>query len=260
MSLVLFEKKESIGKITLNNPDQLNAMTEEMGNELAALVIQINQDPEIRVVLITGAGKAFSAGGNLQFILDRTKKTPEQNKKEMIEFYSKFLSLKKIEVPTLAVINGPAIGAGFCIALACDLRLASKEAKMGVNFSKIGLSSGMGALFSLTQLGGSAIAAELLFTGKTITADEAFHMKLVNQVIESSDLEKTAQALAKHISANAPIALKIMKQGLQKAATATLEEVFDYESGGQAITFQTEDLKEGIQAIQEKRIAKFSGK
>lgn len=260
MSLVVFEKNNSIGKIVLNNPDQLNAMTEKMGDELSSLVSQINLDAEIRVIIVTGAGKAFSAGGNLQFILDRTKKTPEQNKQEMIAFYSKFLSLRKIEVPTIAVINGHAIGAGFCIALACDLRLASKEAKMGVNFSKIGLSSGMGALFSLTQLGGSAIAAELLFTGKTITAEEAFQMKLVNQVEESSHLEEAAESLAKTISANAPVALKIMKKGLQKAATATLEEVFDYESGGQAITFQTEDLKEGIQSIQEKRIPKFMGK
>src|SRR5205814_6482996 len=140
-SLVLFEKQEHIGKLTLNNPDQLNAMTPEMGDALASIVPQINADKDLRVVLITGAGRAFSAGGNLQFILDHTAKSPDVNKREMTQFYAKFLQIRAIEVPTLAVLNGPAIGAGFLIALACDLRYAAADVKVAANFAKLGLSS-----------------------------------------------------------------------------------------------------------------------
>lgn len=259
MALILFEELNSVGKIILNNPDQLNAMTPEMAIELAALIPRINHNPNLRVVLVTGAGRAFSAGGNLQFILDHTGKDVRLNKKEMIEFYSKFLSLRDIKVPTLAVLNGHAMGAGLCIAMICDLRLAAQEAKLGLNFAKIGLSSGMGCLYSLTRLVGPAHAALLLFTGRTITADEAFKLGLVNQVHPGEKLEEKAIALAQEIAQNAPLPLQIMKKGLQKMP-ATLEEIFDFESEGQAQSFATQDLIEGVKATQEKRKPTFIGK
>lgn len=257
MSLVLFEQKGPIGKIIFNKPEQLNAINPEMGDELKALVPQLNQNKELRVVIVTGAGKAFSAGGNLQFILDRTKRNSEQNKQDMIEFYSKFLSIRNIEVPTIAMMQGPAIGAGFCVALACDLRVASENAKMGVNFAKLGLSSGMGGLYFLTKLLGPAGAADLLFTGRTLEAKEAKELGLINQICPLDQLEQRTSALAEQIALNAPIALKIMKKGISKAVVADLMEVFDYESSGQAQCFNTADLKEGIQAIQEKRTPVF---
>lgn len=259
MPLILFEQNEAIGKIILNKPDQLNAINPEMGDELKALVSQLNQNKDLRVVIVTGAGKAFSAGGNLQFILDRTKQNPEQNKQDMIEFYSKFLSIRNLEVPTIAMINGAAIGAGFCVALACDLRVAADQAKMGANFAKLGLSSGMGGLYFLTQLLGPAGAADLLFTGRTLGATEAKELGLLNKICPLSDLEKTTLELAEQIAANAPLPLKIMKRGIQKAVIADLSEVFDYESSGQAQCFNTQDLKEGIAAIQEKRVPQFRG-
>lgn len=261
MSFVLFEKTGPIGKIILHHPDQLNAMNDSMGDELEALVPRINTDASIRSVILTGAGKAFCAGGNFQFIEERTQHTPEQNKQEMIRFYSKFLALRRIEVPTLAMINGPAIGAGFCLALACDLRVASEEAKMGVNFSKIGLSSGMGALYLLTQLAGPQGASDLLFTGRILSAKEAWELRLVNSLFPAPLLEHETLKIAETIARNAPIALKIMKKGISKALHASsLEEVFDYESSGQAKTFQTLDLLEGLQAIQEKRAPRFEGR
>lgn len=260
MSLILFEQDGPVAKIILNNPDQLNAMVPPMADELAALIPRIHQNREIQAVLVTGAGRAFSAGGNLQFILDHTGKDLLKNKKEMIEFYSKFLSLRKIEVPTIAVVNGAAMGAGLCIAMICDLRLAAEEAKMGLNFAKIGLSSGMGCLYSLTRLIGPAAAAELLFTGRTITAPEALALGLVNRVYPGNQLETQATALAQEIAQNAPLPLKVMKKGLQKTPFSTLEEIFDYESEGQARSFLTEDLKEGVKAMQEKRTPKFVGR
>jgi enoyl-CoA hydratase/carnithine racemase len=260
MPLILFEKKGPVAKIILNNPDQLNAITPEMADELFPLIPKINQDPEIRVVLVTGSGRAFSSGGNLQFILDHVQKGRAENKKEMIEFYSKFLSLRTIEVPTIAVINGPAMGAGLCIAMACDLRFASADAKMGVNFAKIGLSSGMGCLYFLTHITGSARAADLLFTGRTISAEEAYQIGLISRIFSSEELESKTMEVATQIAQNAPLPLKLMKKGIQKAALSTLEEIFDYESDGQALSFGTEDLKEGIRAMQEKRVPKFVGR
>jgi len=260
MSLIIFEQDGSVGNITLNNPDQLNAMTPPMAEELAALVPQINGNGEIRAVILTGAGRAFSAGGNLQFILDHTGRDPRENKKKMIEFYSKFLSLRNIEVPVIAAINGHAMGAGICVAMACDIRLAAADAKMGVNFAKIGLSSGMGTLHFLTRLVGPSASADLLFTGRTLAADEAYRLGLVNRVVPTEKLKDEAKALAKEIAQNAPIPLKIMKKGIQRAPLLSLEEVFDYESGGQAQTFNTDDLKEGVKAVQEKRPPVFRGR
>lgn len=259
MSLLLFEQQGPVGKLTLNNPQELNAMTPEMGDAIAAMVPKLNANPDLRVVLITGAGRAFSAGGNLQFILDHTARDFDTNKREMIEFYSKFLRLRDIEVPTLAVLNGHAIGAGFLIALACDLRYAAAEAKLAANFAKLGLSSGMGGLYWLTKLAGPAVAAELLFTARTFDAAEAQRLGLVNGVAPAAELDAKVKEVVDLIVANAPLALKIMKKGVQRAVTATLDEVFDYESAGQAKSFATQDLQEGIRAIQEKRAPKFRG-
>ncbi|HCU24928.1 MAG TPA: enoyl-CoA hydratase/isomerase family protein [Deltaproteobacteria bacterium] len=260
MSWILFEQQNGIGRLTLNNPEALNAMTPEMGDAIAALVPKLNADPELRVVLVQGAGRAFSAGGNLQFILDHESKDFATNKKEMIEFYSKFLQLRNIEVPTIAVLNGHAIGAGLLIALACDLRYASAEAKLAVNFAKIGLSSGMGGLYWLSTLAGPAIAAELLFTAKTFSAEEGLQKGLVNGIFPAAELEAKVREIAEQIAANAPLAIKTMKKGIQKAKLSSLEEIFDYESAGQAQSFVTEDLKEGIRAIQEKRAPRFRGR
>ena len=260
MSLVLFKQDGPVGWLTLNNPDNLNAMTEAMGRALEAIVPQINQTEEIRVVILSGAGRAFSAGGDFDFILKHTNQPPEANQRQMIEFYSRFLVLRDIEVPTIAMIGGHAIGAGFLIALACDLRYAAKEAKMAANFAKIGLSSGMGGLYWLTRLAGPARAAELLLTGRTITAVEAEKIGLINEVCEREHLESKVQEVAHQIVANAPVALKIIKKGIQLAAQSNLEEVLQYESKGQAGTFQTSDLQEGIRAIREKRSPNFQGK
>lgn len=259
MSLVLFEKKGTIGRLTLNNPENLNAMTEAMGTALQDKVKEINSDPDLRVVVITGQGRAFSAGGDLDFILEHTRHELEDNQQEMVEFYYRFLSLRRIQVPTIAMINGHAIGAGFLIALACDLRYADAEAKLAVNFPKIGLSSGMGGLYWVTKLAGPARAADLLLTGRTIDAEEARDMGLINEVCSKGDLESRVQEIAEQISANAPLAIKILKKGIQKAVCATLDEVIDYESHGQAETFSTQDLIEGVEAIRAKRSPKFQG-
>lgn len=259
MSLVLFEQQGPIGILTLNNPDSLNAMTEAMGEAIASRVAALNQMKDLRVVILRGAGRAFSAGGDLNFIFERTQKSSEENQQDMVAFYSKFLSIRDIEVPTIAMIHGPAIGAGFMVALACDLRYAATQTKMAANFAKLGLSSGMGSLYWLQRLAGPAQAADLLFTGRTISAEEAKPMGLVNEVLSSESLEERVFAVAKQIAHNAPVAVKIMKKGICETILATLDQVFQYESQGQAQTFATQDLVEGVQAMKEKRKPEFRG-
>lgn len=259
MSLVLLEKHKNLAILTLNNPEKLNAMDWEMAETMEARVEEINADSKVRTVILTGSGKAFCAGGNLEFILNRTKRSAAENEQEMLTFYSKFLAIRHLKVPSIGMINGPAVGAGFCLALCADLRMANSEARLGANFAKLGLSSGMGGLYLLNRLTGPAVAADLFFTGRLIPAKEALELGIVNSVHSPESLKQAVFEKAEAIAQNAPLPLEIMKKGLQRVTTATLEEIFDYESKGQALCFPTEDLKEGIRAIQEKRSPIFSG-
>ncbi len=260
MPPVEFSKEGPIARITLNDPERLNALSAEMGETIAALVPKINKDSSIRVVILTGAGRAFSAGGNLDIIIERTKKSPGTNRREMVRFYNMFLSLRNIEVPVIAIINGPAIGAGFCLALACDLRIASSESKMGVNFAKIGISPGMGSTFLLPTLLGMPTALDLLLTGRTLDAHEALRLGIVHRLAPPESLPEETTRLAQEIAANAPIAVQMAKQGLALSSRKLLQNALDFESKGQAICFRTEDIKEGIEAIRTKRAPRFNGR
>ena len=259
MSLILFEQQGPLGILTLNSPANLNAMTVAMGKALEEEIGKIKERHDLRVLIVKGAGRAFSAGGDLDFILDHTTKSPETNRQEMLEFYGRFLKLREIEIPTIALLHGPAIGAGFLIALACDLRYAVPDAKLATNFSKLGLSSGMGGLYWLTRLAGPARAADLLFTGRTLEAQEAQTMGLINQCFSTDTLEAKVKAIAEQIAANAPAAIKIMKQGLQQAPLWDLRQVCEYEAQGQAQCFGSQDLLSGIQAVKEKKPPIFQG-
>ena len=258
MEPILFEKEGAIGWLTLNNPEHLNALTDEMGRAIERLIPKINKDKSIRVVIVTGSGRAFSAGGNLDIIRARSKKKPAVNQKEMIAFYRRFLSISKIEAPVIAMINGHAIGAAFCMTLACDIRIASTEAKMGVNFVKIGLSPGMGGTFLLPQILGIPQASELLLTGKTLSADEARARGIIHHLYTPDTLREGTLHLAHEIAANAPIAVRTAKKGIQSYLKG-LDRALHFESRGQAVCFQTGDILEGIEAIRAKRAAHFTG-
>ncbi len=258
MNPIIYEKEGAIAWITLNDPDRLNALSEEMGIAIAQLVPQINRDKEVRVVILTGAGRAFSAGGNLDIIERRTRKRSAVNQREMVGFYNRFLSILKIEAPVIAMINGPAIGAAFCMTMACDLRVASTNAKMGVNFVKLGLSPGMGATFLLPQVLGTPIALELLLSGRTLTAEDALKRGVVHHLYPEQALKEETLRLAQEIADNAPVAVKIAKKGILNHMRV-LNQSLLFESKGQAVCFKTEDLKEGIEAIRAKRPPKFSG-
>ena len=258
MDSILFQKEGPITWITFNDPDRLNALTEEMGREIVRLVSVINKDRDVRVVILTGAGRAFSAGGNLDIIEARTRKKTAVNQKEMIGFYHRFLSIARIEVPTIAMINGPAIGAAFAMTLACDLRLASTDAKMGVNFVRLGISPGMGSTFLLPSVVGVPTAMELLLTGRTITAEEALKKGVIHHLYAPEVLKEETIRLANEIAANAPVAVRLAKKGVLNNGAA-LKKALQFEARGQAACFKTDDLKEGLAAIRAKRNPRFSG-
>ena len=258
MKPILFQKEGPIAWIVFNDPERLNALTDEMGCEIQRLVPVINKDKSIRVVIITGAGRAFSAGGNLDIIIARAKKKAAVNQKEMVQFYHQFLSIGKIEVPTIAMMNGHAIGAAFCMTLACDLRIASTEARMGVNFVKIGLSPGMAGTFLLPQVLGIPLASELLLTGRTLDADEANRRGIVHRIFPTDQLRDETLKIAQEIAANAPFAVQVAKAGI-KRHLKELEKALVFESKGQARCFQSKDILEGIEAIRAKRVPKFNG-
>jgi enoyl-CoA hydratase/carnithine racemase len=248
-----------LAELVLARPAARNAMTEEMGAEIERAVGAINATSEVRVVLVRGEGSAFSAGGDLGMLAARARMTETENQSAMRRFYASFLSVRAIRVPTIAVISGPAIGAGLCLALACDLRVAATGAQLAASFVRLGLHPGMGATWMLPRLIGVAAATELLLTGRSVDAEEALRMGLVNQVHEPDALVAAAHALAQEIARAAPIAVAQTKATLAGTLERGLDEGLAREAEAQAIDFATADLAEALQAIAQRRSPRFSG-
>jgi enoyl-CoA hydratase len=170
---VRLEHDGPLSWIVLSRPDARNALSEEMGVSISQFVREIDCRKEARVALLRGEGSAFSAGGDLAFLDARAASTPEENRRTMRAYYELFLSVMRLRVPSIAVVNGAAMGAGMCLALACDMRLAARGATMALNFVRLGLHPGMGATYTLPRLVGPSKAAELLLTGRRVAAGEA---------------------------------------------------------------------------------------
>lgn len=182
---LLVDHQDGIVILTLNHPENLNAMTVEMGDEVTAVVRALQQDQSARVLILTGAGRGFCAGGAVGNLQNRAAGKEGGAPKD---FYKRFLALRQLEIPTIAAINGPAVGAGFCIALACDLRVAAANAKMGLNFVRLGIHPGMAATFTTPHIVGMAKACEVIFTGRLYSGEEAFALGLVNRVVPADKL------------------------------------------------------------------------
>jgi len=253
---------DGVATLLLNDPDSRNAMTPDMGEEMVLAVEELRNDAAVRVVLVTGAGQSFSAGGNLSMLARDAGLSSDGPSMagSPVDFYSRFLSIRKLEVPTIAVINGHAIGAGLCFALGCDMRIAARGAKMGMTFTRLGIHPGMGATYSLPRLVGTAVAAELLFTGRVFDADEAARLGIVSRVVQREDLGRVARDLANEIATAGPVAVRLTKRAIYQGEGRTLEDALALESSQQVQTFATEDAKEGIRAIMEKRSPVFQGR
>ena len=182
--LRLERPRDGVALLTLDNPDQRNAMSDEMTSSWVAAIDELAADRSVRAVVVTGEGTAFCSGGNTSWIASEPDASVDHLRTRMIAFYRAWLSIRRLEVPTIAAVNGAAIGAGLCLALACDIRYAAAGAKLGAPFVKLGMHPGMAATYLLPNVVGEAHARELLLTGRVVDADEALRLGLVSRVVE----------------------------------------------------------------------------
>lgn len=251
-----------VATLKLNRPEARNAMSVAMGDEVRRAVEEIRADGDVRVLVVTGAGRAFSGGGDLGMLAADAGigEAHAGMGGPPREFYNRYLSVATLPIPTVAAINGHAIGAGFCFALACDLRIASSDAKLGMTFTKLGIHPGMGATYFLPRLLGTARACDLLFTGRIIDAEEAMQLGILNRVVSREAFPAAVEEYAAELAAAAPVAVRMVKRALYRGLEHSLADAVDLESAQQRATFETEDAREGIRAIMEKRAPVFTGK
>lgn len=251
---------EGVVRLTLDNPDERNAMSPEMTDSWVRAVDALAGDRSVRVVVVTGAGKAFTSGGNLAWLASEPDASVDQLRDRMLPFYRAWLSVRRLEVPTVAAVNGPAIGAGLCLALACDVRYAARGARMGVPFTSLGLHPGMGGTFTLPDVVGAAVARDLFLTGRLVADEEAVRLGLVSRVMEKETFEADVLEAAAAIAATAPVASRLTTLALRGGGHRDLESALQWEALAQPVTLATEDLQEGVAAAREKRRPTFTGR
>lgn len=265
MSLIEIEKRGAVAIMTLNRPDSMNALSNGPdGTEIAAACDEVVADPDIRAAILTGAGRAFSAGGNIKAMRDRDGAfggAPDEIRRSYRGGIHKLVgALYHFELPLIAAVNGPAIGLGCDVSCMADLRIASDKAKFGVTFLKLALIPGDGGAWLLPRIIGHARAAELLYTGDVIDAETALEWGLVSRVVPGEQLMDNALELAEKIAAQPPQSLRLAKQLMRRGATTDFDTIMEMSAASQALMHVTEDHLEGIDAILEKRAPEFKGK
>lgn len=222
---VKIEKVGRVARIILNQPEKMNAMTAQLVEDFGKVLESIHENAaDFGAVLITGSGKAFSAGGDQKWLEQRRKDTPSRNSQIMHDFYHRFLAVRSLPLPVVAAINGPAVGAGMCLAMACDIRVAARTAKMGFPFVSLGLHPGMGATHMIASVAGYETAYRLLLTGDMVTGEEAKELRLVSQVQEDGpSAQAEALALAERIAAQSPVAVRTLVRSLRRKQEEGLE-------------------------------------
>ena len=264
MSLLTIEKRGHVAILTLNRPDAMNALgMPGDGDQIQAVCEEINADAEVRCVVLTGAGRAFSAGGDVKAMKAREGAFGGSGV-QIRDGYRRNIhrvvrSIYGLEVPSIAAINGAAIGLGMDVACMTDIRIAADTAKMGVTFLKLGLIPGDGGAWLLPRTIGMSRAAEMLFTGDVIDAKTASDWGLVSRVVPAADLMTEALALAEKIALQPPHALRLAKTLLKQGQTASYETLMEMSAAAQAISHLTDDHMEGVDAILEKRAPVFKG-
>lgn len=262
MEFISYELRDHVATITLDRPEVMNALNREMYAELEQAFREAHRDPEVRCVILTGAGRAFCSGDDVKQIMlgeqrDATVTRLREARPRPTPAAAAVLGCDK---PVIAAVNGPAVGWGMDLTLFCDIRIASENAKFGELFIKRGLVSDIGGLWRLPRIVGPAKAAELLFTGDVIDAREAERIGLVSRVVPAEELLPAAQELARKIAANPPIAMRYMKEGLRRSVHASMEEMGEYVGNALAYLFTTEDHREGALSFVERREPVFRGR
>jgi enoyl-CoA hydratase/carnithine racemase len=246
--------------VTLDNPHQRNAMSPAMTTAWATTMAELARDPEVRVVVVTGAGSAFCSGGDPRWIAGDPDAAVHELRTRMMAFYKAWLSVRDLEVPTIAAVNGPAVGAGLCLALACDLRYAAASARMSVPFVRLGMHPGMAATYTLPNVVGPAHARDLLLTGRTVDATEAHRIGLVSRVVPDTTFLDEVLATARQVAGTAPVASRLTTVALRDGGHADFASALEWEALAQPTTLATEDLQEGVRAAGERRAPVFTGR
>lgn len=255
---LLFDVKEQIAYITFNRPKVLNALNRRTVEELGDALNKVREDAAVRVLILTGAGeKSFVAGADINELAQRT---PVDGKDFSLFGQEVFHRLETMGKPSIAAINGFALGGGCELALSCTMRIASKNARLGQPEVKLGIIPGYGGSQRLARLCGKGIAHELILTGEMISADEALRIGLVNHIVEPQELISTAEAIAKKIIANAPLAVQFSMDAIERGMEMSQEEGLFVEASLFGLCCATEDMREGTRAFVEKRPAQFKGK
>ena len=255
---LLYEKKDGVAWITFNRPKVLNAFNRKTMEELRAVLLDARDDEAVRVLILTGAGeKAFVAGADIN---ELARNNPVEGKETSIFGQGVLRLLETMGKPSICAINGFALGGGCELALSCTIRTASKTAKLGQPEVKLGILPGYGGSQRLARLCGKGVAHEICLTGEMITAEEAQRIGLVNHVYEPAELLPAAEAMAKKIIANGPLAVKFTMEAIERGVEMPLEEGLFLEATLFGVACATEDMREGTKAFLEKRAAQFKGK
>ena len=265
---LLCDIDEGVATVTLNRPEKRNALSNTLTPALREILLSLETDDAVRCVVLTGAGTAFCAGGDVGSMRDTwgenedTSRPPIEAQIRALQHKQKTLTLRLYQhaKPTIASLPGPAAGAGFSIALACDLRIAAASAFVTAAFGRIGLSGDYGGSWFLTQLVGPARAKEIYFTSRRVGADECLKLGIVNEVVADEDLARRTRELARSIAQGPPIALRYMKENFNRATVADLTTCLDLEADRLLRCTQTDDHLRAIEAFLEKREPKFEGR
>ena len=262
------DTQEHIARITLNRPDRLNAINQQMGSELVEAIESIAQDDEVRVLVLTGAGRAFCSGADTGGMVGgqvqgqhAAERGAEELRRGFRTAQRMILGLHRMEKPTIAMVNGVAVGAGLDLACACDIRLGSPNARFMSAYVRIGLFPGYGGAWLYPRvLGSVAKAAELLFTGDFMEAEEALQHGLLNRLVDAEELDGATMEMARKIAQGPPIAIRLAKLMLYKGLEFDLETSLQMAAAAETITLTSQDHQEGVDAFREKRKARFAGK
>lgn len=255
---VLFTLKGHVAQITINRPENRNSMDEEVLPAFQEAMKRATDMPDLRCLIITGSGKSFCAGADFRsnFFTEKDYLPHER----LLQAYKPFLEIQNAPFPTIAAMNGHAIGGGFGLALVCDIRVAAHEAKFGANFAKLGLHTGMSISYILPRLIGLPRANELLFTGRLVNGQRAEEIGLVNYSAPADEVLNVAWDLAREIESSAPLAVRMIKRSVQRGLAWDTFAAAEVEAFCQSRSSETEDAREGVTALLEKRAPVFKGR
>ena len=258
---LLYDRQDGIATLTMNRPERLNALGDTLREDLHDAIVRASSDPEVRAIILTGAGRGFCSGGDVKAMHEAKEGNRERPLLDKIAPLrdKTILAMRDAPQPIIAAVNGPAAGAGMNLALACDIRLASTAARFGETFVKRGLHVDWGGTYFLPRLVGMAKACELIFTGEVIGAETALALGLVSKVVPPEQLLPATLELAHTIAAGPPIAIRLAKRALYHNQEVDLQAALEFETFAQNICSATEDAKEGIRAFVEKRAPRFQG-